>query len=78
MWASATPNHHYYGTIHISCHTHSHVGFCNDLVMLSELDTKVVIPTHMWASATESKIGGMSLTKLSYPLTCGLLQRKSW
>ena len=82
------------------CHTHSHVGFCNLLNHSSDLVMLVVIPTHMWASATfrskdlllrycchthshvgfcnnGSKFADM-LAKLSYPLTCGLLQPSDW
>ena len=53
MWASATDFIKYEIEANESCHTHSHVGFCN-VLNSNDIDelTKVVIPTHMWASAT--------------------------
>ena len=35
-----------------SCYTHSYVGFCNQKDELGNRIYEVVIPTHMWASAT--------------------------
>ena len=58
----------------ICCHTHSHVGFCNTLMPFVFFFLVVVIPTHMWASATRISIKINSTSGLSYPLTCGLLQ----
>ena len=52
MWASATPSKTVLINQKKSCHTHSHVGFCNMLFQVSSTMIKVVIPTHMWASAT--------------------------
>ena len=34
------------------CYTHSYVGFCNKPSWISVSSLTVVIPTHMWASAT--------------------------
>ena len=99
MWASATPSKTVLINQKKSCHTHSHVGFCNMLFQVSSTMIKVVIPTHMWASATcyvlatcnsisvvipthmwtsatLFVITDTELQKLSYPLTCGLLQQE--
>ena len=56
MWASATDFIKYEIEANESCHTHSHVGFCNAEDVVPSVFDHVVIPTHMWASATHYKI----------------------
>ena len=52
MWASATKDLEKFKINVASCYTHSYVGFCNVVSQPVRNTPDVVIPTHMWASAT--------------------------